>query len=59
MNEYARIVWTVEDVRQVAQECGYCLTDEQAEEFLATNERRLQDRLVKLGYEVLQYLFDM
>lgn len=59
MNEYARIVWTVEDAKQVAQECGYCLTDEQAEEFLATNERRLQDRLVELGYEVLQSLFDM
>ena len=57
MNEYARIVWTVEDAKQVAQECGYCLTDEQAEEFLACNERRLQDRLVELGYETLQFLF--
>lgn len=59
MNEYARIVWTVEDAKQVAQECGYCLTDEQAEEFLSCHERRLQDRLVELGYEVLQSLFDM
>lgn len=59
MNEYARVVWTVEDAKQVAQECGYCLTDEQAEEFLSINERRLQDRLVELGYEVLQSLFDM
>lgn len=59
MNEYARVVWTVEDVKQVAQECGYCLTDEQAEEFLVTNERHLQDRIVELGYEVLQSLFDM
>ena len=57
MNEYARIVWTVEDAKQVAQECGYCLTDEQAEEFLSINERRLQDRLVELGYETLQFLF--
>lgn len=57
MNEYARIVWTVEDAKQVAQECGYCLTDEQAEEFLSCNERRLQDRLVELGYETLQVLF--
>ena len=57
MNEYARVVWTVEDAKQVAQECGYCLTDEQAEEFLSCNERRLQDRLVELGYETLQFLF--
>lgn len=57
MNEYARIVWTVEDVKTVADACGYCLTDEQAEEFLSCNERRLQDRLVELGYETLQVLF--
>lgn len=41
MNAYARVVWTVEDAKQVAEDCGYCLTNEQAEEFLASNERHL------------------
>ena len=49
---YATVEWTAEDVQTLRPE----MTQEQAEEFLANNEKHIQSRLVELGWDVLQDL---
>lgn len=50
--KFAPVVWTSEDVLTLRPEW----TKDMAEEWLAQNERRIQDRLVELGWEVIETL---
>lgn len=52
MKTYAKVEWTVEDIKTLREDW----TAEQAEEFLQNNQRRIQDRLVELGWEVIETL---
>jgi hypothetical protein len=54
MNElaYGRVEWTVEDVLSIRPE----MSPEDAEEFLQSNEKHLRNRIVELGWEVLESL---
>lgn len=51
---FAEVKWTANDVRQLKG--GKKMTVAQAEEWLALNERRIQDRLCELGFEVIESL---
>jgi hypothetical protein len=55
MNEdkyYATVRWTVEDVLTLRT----TWTEEQAEEWLSSNEKHIQSRLIELGWEVMESL---
>ena len=52
--EYGRVVWSAEDAMDL-----FKLTEEQAHEFLAKNERNLQDRMVEYGWTVLETCGEM
>lgn len=52
MKTYAKVEWTAEDVRTLRPD----MTMEQAEEFLQSNGKYIQDRLVELGWEVIETL---
>jgi hypothetical protein len=49
---FATVTWTAEDV----QELRPAWNTEKCEEFLEDNARRIQDRLVQLGWEVIENL---
>jgi hypothetical protein len=49
---YARVVWTVDDVRTLAPK----LTEAEAEVWLDDNESDIQSRLVELGWDVISTL---
>ena len=60
---YASVGWTVEGVRSLCEVedpavGGWTstITEEQAEEFLLNNQKYIQDRMVELGWEVLETL---
>ena len=53
-DEFARVVWTAEDILTLRPEW----TEEKAEEWLAQNERCVQDRSIELGWEVIETLLD-
>jgi hypothetical protein len=50
---HAHLSWTAPDVLTVAPKTW---TEDQAEQFLVENGRRLQERLCELGYEVIENL---
>jgi hypothetical protein len=50
--KYAEVSWTAEDVQTLRPE----MTTEQAEEALQGIEKHLRDRLVELGWEVMDDL---
>lgn len=53
MNEkYATVTWTAEDVQTLRPNW----TLEKCAEWLDSNERYVQDRLVELGWEVIESL---
>ena len=52
--EYGRVVWSAEDAMDL-----FKLSEEQAHEFLAKNERNLQDRMVEYGWTVLETCGEM
>lgn len=52
--QFAKLVWTAEDVQTLFE-----VTDEQAVEFLISNERHIRDRLCELGWEVIGTFGDM
>lgn len=52
MKKYAKVEWTPEDVITIRPD----MSIEEAEEFLQSNERHLRDRLVELGWEVMESL---
>ena len=49
---YAKVEWTAEDVLTIRPD----MTEEQAEEFLQSNEKHLRDRLIELGWDVMESL---
>lgn len=49
---YAKVEWTVEDVLTLRPDMAL----EEAEEFLQSNERHLRDRLIELGWDVMESL---
>ena len=49
---YAKVEWTAEDVLTLRPD----MTEEQAEEFLQSNEKHLRDRLIELGWDVMESL---
>jgi hypothetical protein len=55
MKTYAKVEWTAEDIKTLREDW----TTEQAEEFLQNNQRRIQDRLVELGWDVIETLISI
>ena len=51
---YAKVVWTTSDVQDL-----FDVREEQAAEFLNNNERKIQDRIVELGWDVIDDLGHM
>lgn len=49
---YAEVAWTVEDIQTLRPE----MTDEQAAEWLQSNQKYIRDRLVELGWDVIESL---
>ena len=49
---YAEVAWTVGDIQALRPE----MTDEQAAEWLEFNQKHIQDRLVELGWDVIEAL---
>lgn len=49
---YAKVEWTAEDVQTLRPDW----TDDQCEEWLMANQKYIQDRLVELGWEVIESL---
>lgn len=54
-NYYATVRWVAADVQSAAPH----LTEEEAESFLADNERVIQDRMVEVGNEAIADLLHM
>ena len=52
MNKYATVSWTADDVQTLRPEWSV----EKCEEWLESNQRCIQDRLVELGWEVIENL---
>ena len=55
---YARVVWTAQDIIDAACNHGIGMDDTTAEEWLMANERHIQDRLIALGWDVIDSLLD-
>lgn len=53
-NQYAKVVWTAEDIQTLRPDW----TLERCEEWLESNQRYIQDRLVELGWGVIETLLD-
>jgi hypothetical protein len=51
-NVYALTTWSPEDIKSLRPEWSL----EQAEEWLESNERHIQTRLVELGWDVIESL---
>lgn len=52
MKTYAKVEWTAEDIQTLRED----MTVAEAEEFLQSNQKHIQDRLVELGWEVIESL---
>ena len=52
--KYAKMSWAVEDVLELRPNW----TEEQAMEFLSNNQNRIRDRLIELGWEVIEDLIE-
>jgi hypothetical protein len=50
--EYAKVVWRAEDVQALKKDWSL----PRCEEWLEDNERHISDRLIELGWEVLDVL---
>ena len=50
--EYAKVVWRAEDVKAI----NGAWSLEKCEEWLQDNERYISDRLIELGWEVIDVL---
>ena len=53
--EYAKVVWRAEDVKAI----NGAWTLERCEEWLQDNERHISDRLIELGWDVMDTLLNM
>ena len=54
-DEYAKVVWRAEDVKAIKGAWSL----EKCEEWLQDNDRHISDRLIELGWEVLDTLLQM
>lgn len=52
MKKFAKVEWTAEDVQTLRED----MSTEEAESFLQNNQKHIQDRLVELGWEVIETL---
>lgn len=52
---YAKVVWRAEDVQTINKNWSL----EKCEEWLEDNERHISDRLIELGWEVMDTLLSM
>lgn len=55
MNKYAKVIWTAGDVQTLRPD----LSDTEAENFLERNQKHIQERLVELGWDVIETLIGM
>jgi hypothetical protein len=53
--EYAKVVWRAEDVQSI----NGAWSLEKCEEWLQDNDRHISDRLIELGWEVMDTLLQM
>ena len=53
--EYAKVVWRAEDVKSI----NGAWSLEKCEEWLQDNERHISDRLIELGWDVMDTLLQM
>ena len=53
--EYAKVVWRAEDVKSI----NGAWSLERCEEWLQDNDRHISDRLIELGWEVMDTLLQM
>jgi len=53
--EYAKVVWRAEDVKSI----NGAWSLEKCEEWLQDNERHISDRLIELGWDVMDTLLKM
>ena len=56
---YASVSWRTEDVLDNAGCLGIELTEEQAAEFLLSNQNNIRDRMVERGWEAIETLLHM
>ena len=54
-NKYAHVCWTASDIQTLAPK----MSNEAAEEWLADNANRIQERLTELGWETISILLAM
>jgi hypothetical protein len=54
-DEYAKVVWRAEDVKSI----NGAWSLERCEEWLQNNDRHISDRLIELGWEVMDTLLQM
>ena len=53
--EYAKVVWRAEDVQALKKDWSL----PRCEEWLEDNERHISDRLIELGWDVMDTLLNM
>jgi len=54
-DEYAKVVWRAEDVQALKKDWSL----PRCEEWLEGNERHISDRLIELGWDVMDTLLQM
>jgi hypothetical protein len=54
-DEYAKVVWRAEDVQALKKDWSL----PRCEEWLQNNDRHISDRLIELGWEVMDTLLQM
>ena len=52
MRTFAEIGWTADDVQTLSPE----MSQREAEDFLARNQKHLRDRLIEYGWDVMETL---
>jgi len=56
---YAETRWTVQDILGAAERAEIDMTPEQAREWLQRNAHVIQDRLVEVGWDVIDTLLSL
>lgn len=54
--QYAEVAWTIEDIQDASENRGERLTEREAEEFILNNQNLLRDRLIELGWDIINDL---
>jgi hypothetical protein len=53
---YAKVSWNTDDVLAKAKELNIKMTEDEAEDFLSSNENTMQDHMIERGWDALEYL---